>query len=214
MADNLLFMIEGGPMLPLVRQHIADVTRVREANKQLLEPLHKEYGVERASVDPEKGTVLAVVFPNKVHPDFTKPSGRSRTSSPKKNTEWASKFAAQEGHESASSTISTTLNVPLFIEYSGKGGRGSRVIGGFFNECGFLYLGEDGPYAMWIPDVQKEVAADVARGYTVAEPAASFKPEFPGCRRIEDEEWDILVAQHKLAEKKAKNASAELAEAA
>lgn len=209
MANNLLFMIEGGPMLPLVRQHIAERQRVHEANRQLLEPLRKEYGVERASMDRENGTLLAVVFPNKVHPDFTKPSGRSHTSHPKKNTEWASKFAAQKGYESESHTISSTLNIPLFIEYSDKGGKGSRVIGGFFNECGFLYLGEEGPYAMWIPDVQAEVAADVKRGYTVQEPAASFKPEFPGCRRIEDEEWDILVAQHKLAEKKAKSASPE-----
>ena len=209
MSDSLLFMIEGSPMLPLVRQHIAEVLRVREANKQLLDPLHKEYGVERVSVDRENGTVLAVMFPKKVHPDFTKPSGRNRTSHPKKGTEWASKFAAQQGHEGASHIISSTLNIPLSIEYSDADGKGSRIIGGFFDECGFLYLSEEGPYAMWIPDVQAEVADDVKRGYTVEEPAASFKPEFPGCKRIEQEEWDILVAQHKLAEKKAKVAEPE-----
>ncbi|WP_150622366.1 hypothetical protein [Pandoraea horticolens] len=49
-----------------------------------------------------------------------------------------------------------------------------------------------------------EVVADIeARGYTVEEPTKSFALSFEGCRRLEDEAWEILVAQHKLAEKRA-----------
>ncbi|MGC5808004.1 hypothetical protein [Ralstonia pseudosolanacearum] len=58
------------------------------------------------------------------------------------------------------------------------------------------------------PDVPGAVARDEAKGYAVAEPAKSFKLEFEGCRRIEQEEWDILVAQHKLEEKTARTVAA------
>lgn len=202
---NLLFMIESGPMLELVRDYIAQRVRVLEANKVLIEPLRKEYGVERASTDRRNGVVLGVVFPKNIHPDFTKPKGRHNISYPKKNTPWAKLFAEQKGHPSQSTMIANKFGVPLSLGYkSADGGEGWRCVGNMLAECGFLFMGPDGPYAMWIPDVPGEVAAEEARSHTVKEPAKSFRPEFPGCRRIETEEWDILVAQHNLAEKRSR----------
>lgn len=56
---------------------------------------------------------------------------------------------------------------------------------------------------MWIPDVAAQVRYEHDRGNQVGKREASFKAEFDGCRRIEIEEWELLVAQHNLAAKKA-----------
>ena len=54
---------------------------------------------------------------------------------------------------------------------------------------------------MWVPNVEAEVAIEIAKGNTVDEPANSFKLKFEGCRRIEPEEWEILALKHKLESK-------------
>jgi len=196
-TKNVIFMIEGGRALEMVKHHIAEVKRVAEQSRALA----LELGVERIFTSLENGTLLSVEFPGKVHRDFTKPSKHG--SHPKKGTEWAKRFDAQQGYECPSYVISDALGIPLSISYSlSNGGHGSHMIGYPFSECGFLYLSADGPYAMWVPDVPAIVASNEAKGYTVEEPAKSFKLEFDGCRRIEKEEWDFLVAQHNLEKKR------------
>lgn len=199
MAENVLFMIEGGKALEMVKHYIAEKKRVRAANAVIAE----ELGVEDIFVDRVNGTIIAVRFPGKRHPDFTKETKRGAW--PKKGTDWHRRFADQVGYENQSALISETFGVPLSISYASATGEshGWRCIGGMLNECGFLWLSEDGPYAMWIPDIQGEVTRDLAKGYSVAEPALSFVPVFDDCRRIEQEEWDIFVAQHNLAKKRA-----------
>jgi hypothetical protein len=203
MAENVLFMIEGGKALEMVKHFISEKKRVRAANAMIAE----ELGVEDIFVDRVNGTIGAVRFPGKRHPDFTKQTKRGAW--PKKGTDWHRRFADQVGYENQSALISETFAVPLSISYKSETSEshGWRCIGGMLNECGFLWLGEDGPYAMWIPDVEAEVASDLAKGYSVAEPARSFTPAFDGCRRIENEEWDILVVQHRLDRKRAQAAA-------
>lgn len=196
-------MIEGGKALDLVKQQIEDKIRVaRECNA-----IARELSVEDIYVSNMDGTLLGVLLKGDVHPDFKKPDRKGR-SFPKKGTAWAKRFEDQAGFTRPTTVISEAFGVPLSIEYRSKDGEwsGARCIGNPFHECGFLYLSKDGPYAMWVPDVPGEVAESEKAGQTVAEPAKSFKLEFEGCRRIEPEEWEILVAQHKLAEKKAKAA--------
>lgn len=203
MSGNVLFMIEGGKALELVKQHIDDKIRVaRERNA-----IARELGVEDIFVSNMDGTLLGVMFKGDVHPDFKKPDRKGR-SCPKKGTEWAKRFEEQKGFARPASVISEAFGVPWSIEFKSANGEASgyRAIGNPFNECGFLYISKEGPYAMWVPDVPGEVAEREKGGYVIAEPAKSFKLEFDGCRRIEQEEWEILVAQHKLAEKKAKAA--------
>lgn len=205
MTDKKLFLIESGKALELVRSHIAEVIRVRKANAELLEPL----AVQMVWTYKNEGSVTAVKFNGAHHADFTKPAsdGRSR---PKKGTEWAKKFAAQKGHLSASDTIAEALKIPLSIQTLSEDGEisGSRMIGWPLCECGFLYLGEAGPYAMWVPDVPTAVTAEQARKLKVAEPALSFKLEFPGCRALPEEEWDFIVAKHKLEKAQGKAVAA------
>lgn len=193
--EHLLFMIEGGKALELAKQHIADRKRVQEANWAMCQ----ELGVENIVTDCFTGKLEAVVFPGERHPDF-KVAGRYGACYPKKNTEWARRLAEAPRHRIPVEIIHKELGVPCSLSYtSHDGGKGWVRIGLLGKECGFLYLSESGPYAMWMPNVPAEVARIEENGEkTVDEPMRSFVPEFEGCRRIEKEEWDILVAQHKL----------------
>lgn len=198
-TENLIFMIEGGKALELVKQHIADRKQVREANLAMCE----ELGVENIVTDRFTGNLKAVVFPGDRHPDFKVPD-RNGACYPKKNTEWAKRLADAPRYRMPTEIIHDELGVPCSLSYTGKdGGRGWSCIGSMMQECGFLYLSENGPYAMWIPNVPAEVALMEEDGKNmVDEPARSFVPEFEGCRRIEKEEWELLVAQHKLQQKR------------
>lgn len=206
-TENVIFMIQGGRALELIQHHIAERKRVVAQVRDLA----GELGAEQVWTNRKDGTLIAVQFPGEIPADFTKPN-RAGASRPKKGTEWFKRFKAQKGYANSSETISKELGVPLMINYSGqrKGEdvTGSHCIGFPFTECGFLYLGADGPYAMWVPDVPGEVAKYEAEGYTVKEPAKSFKLEFDGCRRVEREEWDILVMQDRLAKKRTSAAQA------
>ena len=203
--EHVIFLIEVGRALELVKQHIQEARRVREAVKAMA----LELGVQRIRTDLQDGTLRRVIFDGARHPDFAK--GDKNGSWPKKGTEWAKRFDAQVGYPNQSKTIAEAFGVPVSVEYAKGQSIGYSMIGHPLRECGFLYLGEEGPYGMWVPNVPAEVAAYEAKGYTVAEPAKSFKMEFDGCRYIEREEWDIIVAQHNLAQKRARAAEKEAA---
>lgn len=198
-TENLIFMIEGGKALELVKQHIADRKRVKEANWAMCQ----ELGVENIVTNRFTGKLEAVVFPGERHPDF-KVADRYGACYPKKNTEWAKRLAEAPHYRVPVKVIHEELGVPCSLSYtSHDGGRGGTRIGSMMQECGFLYLSESGPYAMWIPNVPAEVALIEENGKrTVDEPARSFVPVFEGCRRIEKEEWELLVAQYKLEQKR------------
>jgi hypothetical protein len=199
-SESLIFAVEGGRALEMVKEHIADRLRVKAETDAML----KELGVDEFSAKKSDGKLISVVFNGPVHAEFCKPNGRHALSCPRKGSSWDKRLKYQKGYRVLSFWIAEEFQIPMQINYKGKETlTGSRCIGNMFNECGFLYLGEDGPYAMWIPDVPTEVAKTIAEGYEVEEPANSFVPVFDGCRRIEKEEWEILVLQNKLAKKKA-----------
>jgi len=195
---DALFLIESGLALKLVRERIAECSRVAGEVAALCD----ELGVERGTTNCTSGVLVGVVFPGEVHADFRKPDRRG-VSYPRMGSDWHRRFKEQKGYASESSVIAEAFGVPLTINYTGvsRNGdafEGSRCIGSPLNECGFLWISEDGPFAMWVPDVEAIVAAEVAQGRTVEEPAASFELSIDGCRRIRQEEWEILVLQDKL----------------
>lgn len=196
--SHILFMIEGGQPLELVKQFIASKIEVNAANKKAAQ----EIGAEKISIDRMFGNLLGVAFRGERHPDFKVPK-RNGICFPKKGSEWEKRFAELPRHEHQSSVISKALKIPLSISYGKESSNGWRHIGSPLNECGFLWLSYEGPYAMWIPDVPAEVAICEADGYVVGPREKQFKPEFDGCRRIYQEEWDILIAQQALAKKRA-----------
>lgn len=196
-TKNVIFMIEGGKALELIKTRIAERRRVTAQNKAIAD----ELGIEEARTDRLTGVLSSVVFKGAIPTGWTKPDSR-RCSRPKKGTEWHQRFREQRGYEDQSTVIAEAFGIPLSIEFKSESSHGWRHIGNPLSECGLLYLAPEGPYAMWVPDVPAEVAAIEAEGHAVEEPAKSFKLEFDGCRRIEHEEWEILVLQHKLAAKK------------
>jgi hypothetical protein len=200
--NDAIFLIEDGKALELVRKHIQERDRVL---KQAL-VLSKELGVTQVWTSIDNGVLVSVQFPDAVHADFTKP--RDHGSKPKRGTEWAKKFAAQVGYENPSNLIMDAFNIPCTIGYGEDGKMGFTRIGMPYLECGFLYLGEDGPYAMWVPDFEEKVQADIAAGQIVAEPARSFRMQFEGCRRITQAEWDLMVEESEPKQKAAEAARA------
>lgn len=193
---NALYMIEGDPALSAVRAFIADRQRVvREINA-----LASSFGASQYWFDRESGVLRSLAFEGDPHPDFKKPDRHGRCF-PKRNSAASATFRAQRGHASAVQLVADLFSVPLSLQYTTEGGWGSTHIGNFLAEAGFLYFGPEGPYALWIPDVAAEVARMQSEGKTVT--TATFDMELPGCRRIESEEWDILVARHRLEAKRA-----------
>jgi hypothetical protein len=193
-----VFLIEGGKPLELVKQHIQDRLLTREANFKICE----ELGVESACTDTIQGTLTRVVFKGKVHKDFTVPN-KHGASRPKVGTEWAKRFNSQKGYRHSSCIIEEHFNVATKISFTRSDGAHSwRHMGDMFFPCAFLFLSADGPYAMYMPDVQRECEAIEAEGHTITEPTTR-ELQFEGCKRIEKEEWEIMVLQHELAEKKA-----------
>jgi hypothetical protein len=195
--NRLFFLIEDGLALSMIQGHIAECKRVDAENKAIAD----ELGITEGRTDRTTGALTAAVFPGQVPTGWTKPD-KQRCSRPIKGTEWYQRFQSQVGHGDPSSLVSQTFGIPTDIEYDTEsGGWGSRYIGGFMNSCGLLWLSHDGPYAMWIPDVEAEVRLSTSRGELVKEPAKSFKPTFNGCRKIQQEEWEILQLQRKLEKK-------------
>lgn len=187
MADSIYFLIEGGKALEVVKSQIK---AINDAHKEAC-ALAAELGVTKITTDNLDGKLLGVVFepPQSRHPDFLKPN-RHGVSYPRSKSEWFKRFKAQKGHPITCNLISEELGVPLELRWK----NGFSCMGHPFRAAGFLFLGKEPPYAMYIPDVQAEIK-EKGQGIPL-EPARSFKPEFEGCRRILVEEWELIVAQH------------------
>jgi hypothetical protein len=202
-----MFLVEGGQALELVRAHIAEVQRVRRANAEVCAELGLPANT-RARIHMLDGRLLSINFAGNVPEGWTKPD-KHGCSSPKKGTAWWKRFGEMKGYADQESVISKAFGVPLSASFSYDGGTGVRAIGSPFNACGWLWLSKDGPYVMWTPDVPAIAAEMEAAGEMPDAELKAFKLEFEGCRRILEEEWKLMVAQHELAQKQR-----ELAEAA
>ena len=196
MSLSAYYLVKSGKPLALVKEHIKHVQKAHQQGVALL----KELGAEKGWPDRKDGRILAVAFKGGVgHPEFTKP-GKNGSCYPKKGTEWSKRFKAQAGYPSITKIICETFNVPTFIE---KKNGDFHHIGSPLNECGFLWISLEGPYCMWIPDVEHAVARFKSRSPLVGL-AAEFKGVIPGAKRILEEEWELLVKQHEVDDLKKK----------
>lgn len=199
--SSVIYLIEGGKALQLVKRHIEEVKRVRAEVRLIAD----ELGITEGQTNPFTGVLASVVFKRGAVPEgWTKPDRKHGVSYPKKGTPMAARFAAQVGYPEPAKVISYELGIPVDVDYSrGNGVQGSKCIGDNpFRPCGWLYCSGEGPFALFAPDVVSEVKALTEKGYTVEGGAASFTGLIDGCRQIEDEEWDIVVAQHALQAKR------------
>lgn len=201
---DLYFAVDGGRTLELARRHVAERAAVEEVNRALA----KELGAERYTVDYSTGVLCGVVFPGKPHSDFKKPN-KNGVSSSRAKTAWDARLSLMKGYDRRGFSLAKALGVPTDISYRKDGVEqgGGCISGGFSSGVGFLYLSKDGPFALYIPDIAQVVADYEARGYTVCDECKNFKPEFDGARPILKEEWELVVARHKLAEAEKKVAA-------
>jgi hypothetical protein len=201
MTAKLIFLIDSGPALDLCRQVIANRKEVAEANRAYV----MSYGCTEYQTSGWTGRVRGLRFDGERHPDFKKPD-REGCCEPRVRTKAWLEMNALPEHIDEAELIARTMGVPIRGNYEYGDGYGACHIG-HFHACGFIWLDSKvGPFGMWIPDVAAYVARMEADGYTVTGPAKTFfKPEFEGCRRIEREEWDLMVAQHRLAKKMAQS---------
>jgi len=203
------FLVEADPALALVKQHIADRQRVRGS----VADLAKELGVSTGTTDRDSYHMVSVNFPGERHPDFTKPDRKGR-SWPKKGTAWARRFAEQPRATPSSDLIRKAFDPVDSLRWTQGDSQGWHCIGNPFAPSTFLYTGPDGPYVMLVPDLPLAIKELEAEGKKVEIPDnvlahpqgpaghPAWNMIFPGCRRIDPEEWDILVAQEKLARRR------------
>lgn len=199
---SLIYLIESGKPLQLIQRHIEELKRVRAQNRVIAE----ELGVREASTDTFTGVLAGVVFPaGKAPAGWTKPNRKHGVSYPKKGSPMAARFAAQVGYKSPVTTISNELGVPCDVSFETDGGFGSTCLGDNpFKPCGWLYCSEFGPFALYTPDVVGRVREMTAEGKKVKGDAANYQGVIEGCRQIDEEEWDVITAQHALDAKRKK----------
>jgi hypothetical protein len=207
MSDRY-YLIESGPTLDLIKEFIASRNKVLDANLKAAQ----ELGVKRIRTDPQFGSMVGAVFDGERHPDFKVPN-KNGVCHPKLKTAWDLKLKALPRHESVSMLIATHLNIPLSLRY-GKDSKDNetcwRRIGSPLTECGFLWAHENGPYAMWMPDVKSEIKQIEKEGYVVSEEDKAFTGEFEGCRRIYQEQWAEIIHEFDASAKKASAAEPSL----
>lgn len=218
-----LYLIESGPMLELIKHHLNERTRVTAVNLEILRKL---------GLDPEKvqlwrhiynGSLTGVQIPKSlkmpkvfVQENWTKPDSKGRRR-PKKGTEEYKAFYSEDAlFTPAETLIVKALNVPTSIGYKTRGGtrsgEGWSMIGRMMSACGFLWMDRDnGPYAMWLPDVEAAVedlkkAHKGVKSFEVIGGADVWQLDTTGIKPLLQEEWDLMVAQKNLEEAREKAA--------
>lgn len=192
---SLYYLIEGEPALSLVKRHIESRFAVANVGREIA----LQFGAEYARFSRIDGRILSVQFPTGVkHPDFTKPDRVDGSCRPKKGTKAEAAFRAHQGHDTANDLIASFYGIPSHLSVS-KGTEKLKVAvcTDVFFPCHFLYPTSEGPYALVAPDVRADVRTWVEKGYSV-EPIYYDQDNLPGCRRVLKEEWDLVLAQHKL----------------
>lgn len=193
---DLYFAVVGGKTLELALAHVGERIEVIKKNNELA----RELGAQKYVVDISKGTLSGAMFDGTINGDFKKPNKRG-VSYPKKGSDWEKRLSDLDGYDARGYELARALGVPTTISYKNETSHGSAVISsGFSSGVGLLYLSEDGPFALYIPDIAPIVAEYEAQGYSVGDDCRNFKPEFDGAIPILKEEWELNVARHKLVQ--------------
>jgi hypothetical protein len=189
MLPDVIFIVERDPALSVAREHFA----AKRKADAVVEAIAAELGITRVYRNKHTGEIAGVAFADTRHPDFNEPT--EGVSFPKPGSDWAVKLARHTGYPDQAMLISETFSIPLTVDYTNPDGTGcwSDPLGSSLAECGFIELQENGPYAIWVPDVPGHVANYKEAGYVVKEPANSYKLQLAGCRRLSLDEWQGVV---------------------
>jgi len=189
---DLYFEVIDGDALDLVHRYVLDYKRCRAQAVELA----KEFGAERYWLGNDGVFALDIA-----HPEFTKRDRKGRAR-PKRGTAAAARFAQQTPTAFKFGNVAHELGIPHGIAYGNSDGAQGwrRTASHRFHTAGVLFITEDGPYAIYCPDIREAVASLEAEGYTVDPAAKAWQPIIPGCRLIHEAQWKLYVARHEYDE--------------
>lgn len=207
--DKVAFYLveNNGVLLDLFGQYNTERRKTAAANKEISERL----GVTNGRINPLTGRLVGVVFPKGAIPPEFRKADKQGVSMPKQGTEWEKIFNSIPPSPSQSTLLSKALDIPLMIGYKDQHGvQQHRAVGYPLNECGWLY--SDGQLGFWVPNIPAYTTEILDDGGVLDNEALfGYLMEFPGCKRIHEAEWDLIVATgkvKKIKESEAENATA------
>lgn len=200
--NELYFLVEGGKIKSVFDRWFSEYMAAREAAFSLLKEIGATGGTENFN-----GRLSGVKFPEgKVHPQFKRPI--RGISYPKANSEFAKRISDLPGYDYGCNRVAAELGIPGGYTAEKAGDKGTMG-GGFGNPfivCGFLFINHPvGPVAFWCADIPGKIAELERSGYVITSAAKTWTPEFDGARPILKEEWDLIVAQHRLTKRKSES---------
>lgn len=191
-----VFLIESGRALELAQQWVQDEQVQRRQRREIGQAL----GVSRVYLSFDTGVVLGAYFGDKlaVHPDFRKPN-RKGASFPKKHSGWAARLAQQHERKLTMAQVNKELGIPdsLCVRHP-DGSEVWRMLSSPVTPSGFLSLSDQGPFAIWTPDVDDVLRQEREAGHEILTFPKDFKFTIAGTRRILPEQWDLMVAERRM----------------
>lgn len=204
--EEAFFLIESGHLLDAAKKFVADYLYAREK----IITFCKGIGVDRFVADRLDYSLLGVVFKGEPLEGFKRPDKKG-VSYPKVTSDWAARMkdACPGIGLTQTQRIEAIWPVPTWCNYEGENSSGSCCIGDTFMPMYFLFPHEEGPFAVLVPDVPAHLAYRKSLGERVTNIPEDYKLEFPGLKRISEDEWDLICLQDKIARDKAEKAAQE-----
>lgn len=197
------YLITDGPLLDAVKASIASVVATDNATYEFCERL----GVKQVRKG-FRGTPISFLFDRRVPQGFTH-RDKHGASHPKRNSEYYEAWQKIPPNQDDVKVIQEITGIPLSYNYSdGEGCSGGSAIGDILFACGFLYPSTKGPYVLYVPDVQAQLAEfKTERPNAVLEDnIEAWRMNVPGIEEITKARWDLIVAQHAVEQEEKANA--------
>lgn len=204
--NEAIFLIESGPLLEAAKQYVADFSAAQDKIIKFC----KDIGARRFVASRIDQRLLGVVFEGEPLEGF-KRADRRGVSYPKAKSDWADRMkeACPGIGLTAFQRIQAIWPVPTWANYESESSSGGSCIGDPFMPMYFMFPHEDGPFAVLVPDVPAYLADRKAQGERVTNIPEDYKLEFPGLKRLSDDEWDLICLQDKISRDKAEKAAQE-----
>lgn len=199
-VKNHYYIVHGGPVLDIIKEHIASIKKVNAANSAFA----KKYGAD-SYYTGFYSKLSGLLFKNEVPAGWTRPDKRF-SSVPKKGTPAFAEWQALPSQTNFCNHLINLLNIPLIISHKSKSGHGSSTIGSFKPVGVLFYDDTNGPFVIYLPDVKEAVKVyraelkSMYEGETIkiTSKQSSWKITDPNLELISETRWNYMVAKHNL----------------
>lgn len=193
MYDDKYYIVEGGPLLVQAQAFRENYILWGEQARAFI----KKHGAITGQVG-FGGKFFSLKFEGDA-PEGFKKAGKFGCQQPYvKNKEWIKILEDGPTEPQSSDFIKKAMDIVYSIGYKKEGCDGRMRLGNPFTPVSVCYYSEDSPLLLILPDAQKSIDKKQSEGYAVT-PSSYTPPD--GIREILKEEWDLMVAKHKQAQK-------------